>query len=157
MGKNTNEINPITQSTLFGEIPALTSGKIIFDAGPIYLKHGVHRRGSGGYGIEHILGRHRTELISHGVATSCDEVSDKNIRREIMYEQVASYVASIIVAKAALFSDFELPSLNKIQINKRGVGVAVVQPKEDGAGNLYYSVVTAYPGQAKGSKIGALA
>ena len=153
MGKNTTAINPHSNSQVFGQIPEIKVKKFLFQSGPIFLKEGIHRRGSGAFGIKHILGRHKKDLINQGYCERCE----KSGAMLVPYEMVSRYVADIIRPNSTLHSDFENIAGSKIQISKRGVGIAVVQAKTDGAGNCFYSVVTAYPGQAKGSKFGALA
>ena len=143
MGKNRYVDNPNTKTPIFGEIEQIVIGKTTILAGNIYLRQGEHRGVNRGFGVVHIAAEHKKDLGKLGY----------DIDNE---EDIATYIAKIISPGATIHTEFDSLGGIKLEIQKRGVGMAAIQEKQDGQGNIIYSVVTAYPGNAKGPKIGTL-
>lgn len=139
MKKNSVIINPLTGTPCFGSFPRIVYQRnTVFDAGPIYLRYGRHQGPNRGFGLEHIWKEHWKKLLSVDEALA----------------EIPHYVAAILQQGGSIHSEFDLK--NRTMVFKARKGLVILEPLLDGQNNTYYSVVTAYDGQAKGPRIGAL-
>jgi hypothetical protein len=136
--KNHSVNNPQTGTPSFGVFPEINFRGTKFEAGHIYLRYGKHIGPNRGFGVDHIWAEH-----FQGILTVEDAL-----------REVSEYVSSILQHGGAIHSEFEMKI--RCMVFKSKKGLVILEPKLDGQNNTYYSVVTAFNGQAKGPRIGAL-
>jgi len=138
--KNQRIENPLNEGQYsFGTFPEIHwSNKILFEAGEIYLLFGQHHGPNSGYGLAHIWAEH-----------------EGNLRNKGYYHQleIANYVASILVNGAKIYTEFG--SKPAAQVIKSSLGMVVLAMWEQG-NEQFYSVITAFPGEARGTQVGKL-
>lgn len=119
---------------------AKLSGTVI-PAGPIYLPHGRHRGPHSGFGVVHIWAEHADEMIKQGFP----EIDD-----------VPAYVASLIYEGAPIhFPATRSMRATRLQVIAGIRGIVVLEERQDGENNTFYSIVTAIPGGRRdGPRIG---
>lgn len=138
--------NPKTGTPIFGIFPHITHQRSTFSEGPIYLRYGRHTGPHRGFGLVHIFEEHKRE-IERQTSIQLFSIQDA-------IEVIPMYINSILVKDAAIHSEFDLRM--RCTIVKTKNGLVLLEPFKDGEDNTYYSIVTAYKGQAKGPRIGAL-
>ncbi|MBK5000348.1 hypothetical protein IAE37_002624 [Pseudomonas sp. S31] len=123
--------DPRTQHQSFGYVPLMKSRQILLPEGHIYLRAGRQIGRNKGYGVRHIWEQHFHELPSWGYRT---------------VNEVAAYVASVIVHKAAIYCEFhQTKNGYRIAVLRSAKGVVILEPiVDDNSGQAFYSVVTAY-------------
>lgn len=123
--------HPVTGHQSYGYVPEMKSGKIILPAGHIYLRAGRHIGPNKGYGINHIWDEHGHELPRLGCK---------------IIDQVATYVASVIVHKAPIYCEFvPSPKGYRVAVLRSSKGYAILEPILNEDQEIqFYSVVTAY-------------
>ncbi|UXY16654.1 hypothetical protein N8I74_06440 [Chitiniphilus purpureus] len=130
--------NPKTQTPIFGVFPAIQ--KHDFPQGNIYLRHGEHKSRHKGFGLIHIWAERFPHLT---------EIADAE-------SKVLPWVGSILGGPADIHCEFDDPRGEHRPTILRGrYGLLIVEFRKDGENGPFYSIVTAYVGQAKGPKIGA--
>jgi hypothetical protein len=129
-----------TNGTLhYGRILAVTSRGVFIPGGPVVLKVGKHRD-PGGFGAEHIWGKHAVELVKIGYAVP---------------EDVPKYVAEIVRPGSPVHCEFDTLRDTRVTVVRTTHGVAVLR-YEDIAGGRY-SVITAFAQRnAHGTRIGTV-
>ena len=123
--------HPTTGHQSFGFVPEITSRGITLPGGHIHLRAGRHIGPNKGYGVKHIWDEHGHELPRWG----CKTVDD-----------VAAYVASVIVHKAPIYCEFhQTKNGYRIAILRSSKGFVILEPVVDEDHVFeFYSVVTAY-------------
>jgi hypothetical protein len=136
--KNRLITSPVTKTTTFCMLPALTIGADSISSAPVCLKEGEHRDVHSGFGVWHAWSGH----FRH-----CTDYPQAEI-------EVATYVASALVRGADIFWQ----SNKKCAVLQSNTRLVILERSVDGSNNHYYSVVTAYDKkQAQGTLVGALA
>lgn len=138
-------MNRITKNTIASEIgwfPDL--GKkysLDFPSGRIVLKYGEHRGPNKGFGINHILAEHKSDLISNNLEESANGV--------------INYIQLILISGAKIYSEYaDLRGFHRPMIVRSSIGTVVLERQCINNENVY-SVVTAFGGKtAKGTQIG---
>lgn len=144
--KNDTINNPRTGTPIFGMFPEIVHQKVKFEAGPIYLRYGEHRGAHRGFGLVHVWREHGKEIRR--------ETQSPLLTVEEAIEIIPGYVAGLLIKGAPIHSEFDQKM--RCMVVKIRKGVVLLEPFLDGDAGTYYSIVTAYGGQAKGPKIGAL-
>jgi len=142
MCKNNLILNPATSDYVFGRMPPIKyKGKIHYQEGLIYLRHGEHRVPNKGFGVQHIWAEHEVELKMMGYEG---------------IDSVAQYVSDIIVYQGPVYCNFQTKrSKIRMSVIKSDKGLAIIEHKIDGNNNPYYSVVTAFDKKtAQGTMVG---
>lgn len=123
--------HPNTERQCYGYVPEIRSNGIVLPAGDIYLRAGRHFGPNKGFGVRHIWDEHRHELTRIG----CKAI-----------DQVANYVASVIVHNAPIYCEFVLkPNGYRVAVLRSSKGYAILDPiLNDDQEIQFYSVVTAY-------------
>jgi hypothetical protein len=123
--------HPTTGHQSFGFVPEITSRGITLPGGHIHLRAGRHIGPNKGYGVKHIWDEHGHELPRWG----CKTVDD-----------VAAYVASVIVHKAPIYCEFhQTKNGYRIAVLRSSKGFVILEPVVDEDHVFeFYSVVTAY-------------
>lgn len=124
-------LHPVTGHQSFGYVPEIKSRGIALPEGHIYLRAGRHIGPNKGYGVKHIWDEHGHELPRWG----CKTVND-----------VAAYVASIIVHKAPIYCEFhQTKNGYRIAVLRSSKGFVILEPILNKHQEFeFYSVVTAY-------------
>lgn len=136
--RNTPINNPHTGTPSFGVIPEIVFKGTKFEHGHIYLRYGEHFGANRGFGVDHIWAEHFKKILTV----------------EEALRDIPIYVSGILQKGGAIHSEFDMR--NRCMVFKSKQGLVILEPKLDGENKNYYSVITAYNGQAKGPKIGAL-
>ncbi len=123
--------HPQTQQQSFGYVPPMRCQSILLPEGHIYLRAGRQIGRNKGYGVRHIWEQHGHELPSWGCRT---------------VDEVATYVASVIVHKAPIYCEFhQTKNGYRIAILRSAKGVVILEPiVNENVRLAFYSVVTAY-------------
>lgn len=123
--------HPDTGRQSYGYVPEMESRGITLPAGHIFLRAGRHFGPNRGYGVNHIWDEHCHELPRLG----CKSI-----------DQVASYVAAVIVHKAPIYCEFKpSPKGYRVAILRSSKGYAILEPVlNDDQDIQFYSVVTVY-------------
>lgn len=123
--------HPTSGHQSYGYVPEMSRQGIILPAGHIHLRAGRHIGRNKGYGVKHIWDEHGHELPRLGC---------KNI------DQVASYVASVIIHRAPIYCEFvPSPKGYRVAVLRSSKGYAILEPILNEDHELdFYSVVTAY-------------
>jgi len=133
--------NPYDDSDSFGEIPEISYPEYHFPNGQIYLRYGKHQGMHRGFGLDHIWEQHSADLIKKGFLEKFD---------------AARYVANIIQSGAKIHCEFARMKRERVTVLQSRLGIVVLEHRLDGDNADYYSVVTAHPGRAHGTLIGAI-
>jgi hypothetical protein len=140
-----HKMEKVTKNTIISEVgffPELNERyREYFPTGKIVLKKGEHRGPNKGFGIDHILAEHKSDLSQHNLAHSD--------------EGVICYVQLILRSGAQIYSEFaSLRGFHRPMVIKSSTGTVVLERK-DINGETLYSVVTAFGGTvARGTQIG---
>lgn len=136
-------INPATGLAKFGDFPEIKerNGTVLFSGGEIYLRYGNHTEAHRGFGFAHIWQARFPDCLTF------EEAKPK----------VLDLVCGILANRATIH--YEYNSMREIgrrpTIFKNSKGSVVVEERQDGHNNLFYSIVTAYQGQnARGRLVG---
>jgi len=130
-------IHPDTGLICFGYVHFTKSRGDVFLPGEIRLTVGRHFAPHRGYGATHIWAEHQLEMQRAGFGS---------------YNQVSSYVATIVRAGARLHFEGQSRAGQKLTVLRSSSGIAVLQWS---AQRAYWSVVTAYSKRhASGTMIG---
>lgn len=130
-------INPISNTDVFGIIPALTlnsqkDGIINTAQAPIHLVAGRHIGPNSGYGVAHIWAEHEKEILQAGFTSQND---------------VPAYVQRILTAPGLIyFEDRKIKRLrvNTVRIVTGTVILEYVRTVIDKVETPHWTVVTAY-------------
>ncbi|HPN78350.1 hypothetical protein, partial [Dokdonella sp.] len=140
-----NLLCPGKNSEVFATFPAMNSRSgILFPAGNVYLRYGIHYGPGAGFGFQHIWKGHFPNTTEHDEAM----------------ELVCRSVARTLVAEAKILYDDKAPAerQHRLTVRRLMIGLVVVELREFVDSGPFYSVVTSgFPGKEKGSVIGALA
>lgn len=138
-------MNGITKNTIASEIgwfPELGEKyNPDFPSGRIVLKYGEHKGPNKGFGINHILAEHKSDLISNNLEESADGV--------------INYIKLILTPGAKIYSEYtSLRGSHRPTIVRSSIGTVVLERRRFNNENIY-SVVTAFGSRsAKGIQIG---
>lgn len=137
-------VNPLTGTVDWGQFPETDVKTRVFPAGPIRLRYGEHKGPNNGYGLAHIWEAHFK--------------SDEHGTPMLGLVAVANFMAGILMPGAQIFYEFGNGRAGaKNTIFKSKKGIVIVEERQDGQGNTFYSIVTAFPGRnAHGQLVGTI-
>lgn len=134
---------PNTNQKHFAIFPCIELREHSFPEAPIFLYYGDRR-----FGVEHIWRFHRYEITA---LKSFKSLNDDAIM------VIARYVGAVLQPGVQIFCEFaELKGNPRTTVFKGRAGLVVLEQREAPNGEPYYSVVTAFPGKANGTLIGAI-
>lgn len=135
--------NPRTGNPIFAHFPCINYRGHVFPNAPIFLRFGDRR-----FGVAHIWQEHRRDIPALSNIALLDHEA---------VVQIAHYVSRILGMGGDIYCEFaDMRGNHRPLVFRSGAGLVVLEQKQDGAGQALYSVVTAFPGKIKGTKIGAL-
>ncbi len=135
--------HPTNGTKCFGVVPNAKSSHIVIPNGPIFLPYGKHYGPNHGFGVVHIWEEHWKYIAPLGHLSLAD---------------VPAFVSSIIQTGAPLHLQADRRMYKtRLQVVAGIRGVAILEERTDGENNIFYSVVTAFPGGKRdGPRIGKI-
>lgn len=137
---------PVSNTVVYGKIPQLSyRGSVIFPAGDIYFKYGIHYGPGSGFGFQHVWKEHYPHVKDHDDAM----------------ERACRMIAKVFRPNAQVFYDplhpANIRAASRVTAFRLHVGNVVIALRDEDT--PFYSIVTGGFGgaNAKGSLIGALA
>lgn len=134
--------NPKTGTPIFGFFPEIKASRVSFEEGPIYLRYGVHHGPNRGFGLVHIWEEHLKREVSAMAALP----------------RAADLILAILQKQATIHYEYEMgKAADRTAVLKSNSGMVILERRQDGLNNVYYSIVTAFPGKkAHGQLIGKI-
>lgn len=144
--KNDTINNPRTGTPVFGMFPNIVYQNTELEAGPIYLRYGQHLGPHRGFGLCHIWHEHKKEIQQ--------ATKSPLLTVEEAVEVIPEYIAGLLIRGAPIHSEFDQKA--RCMVVRIRKGIVLLEPHKDGQAETFYSIITAYGGQAQGPRIGAL-
>lgn len=134
--------NPRTGTPIFGFFPDIKASKVSFEAGPIYLRYGIHLGPNRGFGLVHIWEEHLKKEESPMAALP----------------RATDLILAILQRQATIHYEYGLgKATDRTAVLKSNSGMVILERRQDGLNNVFYSIVTAFPSKkAYGQLIGKI-
>ncbi len=144
MSKHNRVQHPTNGTEVFGRVPEIDSNGIYLPSGDIHLLNGEHYGPNRGFGVEHIIAEHDSQISRAFPSLAGMEAKDR----------VVAYVAKILLRRAPIFVEADRPD-RPVVIHTTAGGV--VLERRGKPENAWYSVVSAYNKKSRrGQMMGSL-